>query len=383
MGKVLGKSISSLPPITERDLGILLALHVQERHIVKMWKKFREVDVHCNGVWTVAELYQVINEPRLSMRAPIIEQVFFMADAISEGGLGFVDFLVTMVCFCALTKEEVLQLFFMIVDQDRNGYVDKEEFLDFFSYVPVGCGNNSQPVFPVNNKNALDKFKQGKWEALSFDGLAQLCERFPYISYPAFHVQDLFRDVLLGRSFWERLELKRGKITSSTPAKARMVTLPGSRQKIEVKLPGRVTMQELLEYSRRKTSVHAGRRVMKDVDMDAEQYSSSTTKERDKHISKCPLMCMIRNPRCMYYVPDIPTEALAKKYRAARPPDKQMEFELAPEGGLAGAAVEGGIPLTGLQNTGNEEDDESSSGSYESTDASDEEEDEEEEPAKR
>merc|ERR1712113_1354376 len=138
------------------------------------------------------------------MRAPIIDALFFMADGQSQGCVEFQDLVITLICFCSLTKEEMLQLFFIIVDKDRNGRIEKEELLDFFSTVPEG--NSAQPIFPVNNKNALDRFRGGKWLSLEFDGLAQLCERFPYISYPAYHVQESFRRQLLGSRFWSQLD---------------------------------------------------------------------------------------------------------------------------------------------------------------------------------
>ncbi|CAK0815997.1 unnamed protein product, partial [Prorocentrum cordatum] len=140
-------------------------------------------------------------EPRQSMRAPIIDAVFFMGDSLGQGAIGFQDFLVTFCSFCALSKEEMLQLLFIIVDKDRNGRIDKQELLEYFSYVPDGgAGTKSAPIFPVNNKNALDRFRGGKWTSLAFDGLAQLMELFPYIVYPAYHTQELYRSRLLGKA---------------------------------------------------------------------------------------------------------------------------------------------------------------------------------------
>lgn len=375
----MGKSSSKLPPINERDLRIVLSYNMEEKHIKKMWNKFIEADTHCNGVWTVQELYRVIDEPRLSMRAPIIEALFFMADAKSEGCIDFQDFLIALSSFCALSKEEVLHLFFIMVDKDRNGQVEKEELLDFFSYVPISSENGErEPIFPVNNKNALDQFRRGKWESLEFDGFAQLCERFPYISYPSFHVQELYRHELLGRSFWSRLDEDRSKNKGSS--RTRRVNLPGSKEKVQVKMPGRCTMQELLEYSRRKTALHAGRRVARHSDDDEGdlQVSSSITKERDEQISRCPLLNMIRNSRCMYYVPYNPKDAGAgKQYKSGQGPRQtlrpemelpELELELDPEpgGGLRGSITQGPPPWM-QQVEAEEEESGSSSGSYESS----------------
>merc|ERR1719313_1177363 len=100
-------------------------------------------------------------------------------------------------------------MLFMIIDEDRNGRATQGELAEFFSFVPPEAGDDRTPMFPVNNKNALDKFRGGQWKSLEFDGIAQLCERFPYISYPAYHVQEQFRRKLLGQDHWERLDQDR------------------------------------------------------------------------------------------------------------------------------------------------------------------------------
>lgn len=290
---------SKLPPVGDKDLRTVLSYNLNESHIRSVYKLFTEIDVDSNGVWTVSEMYRVLKEPRLSVRAPVIDTIFFMGDSNSEGSMTFQDFLVTMSSFCALSKEEMLQFLFMIIDIDRNGTIEKEELLNFFSYIPAGADDGrGEPVFPVNNKNALDKFRSGKWRSLQFDGLAQLCELFPYIAYPAYHTQDMYRKILLGKGFWERLDYER--IKYQTVVRTKRVKMPFTKKKIEVKLPGRCTMQELLEYSRRNTAVQGGKRV---TSQDAGETESTLAKERDLQIQRSPILNMIRNPRCMYYIP--------------------------------------------------------------------------------
>eukprot|EP00933_Yihiella_yeosuensis_P071658 TRINITY_DN7988_c2_g1_i1.p1 TRINITY_DN7988_c2_g1~~TRINITY_DN7988_c2_g1_i1.p1 ORF type:complete len:402 (+),score=72.37 TRINITY_DN7988_c2_g1_i1:108-1313(+) len=293
----MGGSSSKVPPLKEKDLRTVLTYNLTEKTINSVYTLFSQVDVDCNGVWTVTEMYRVLQEPRLSVRAPVIDTIFFMGDSHSEGCMSFPDFLVTMTSFCCLSKEEVLQFLFMIIDRDRNGSIDKEELVTFFSYVPAGC-EEGEPVFPVNNKNALDKFRGGKWTSLQFDGLAQLCEVFPYVAYPCYHVQEMYRSLILGQAFWEKLD--RERVLNHQSDRSKRVRMPGTTKKIEVKVPAQVAMQELLEYSRRNTAVQGGKRVQSQYDSgDASELS----KERDRQIRRSPILNMIRNPHCMYFVP--------------------------------------------------------------------------------
>lgn len=348
----MGLTKSKLPPFAERDRDLLLSYNLEESHFKKLWQIFHEVDVDCNGFWTVNECFRLIREPRISMRAPIIEALFFFSDGRSDGCVTFQDFMVAMCSFCALSKEEALQLFFMIVDEDRNGRIDKNELNRFFSFVPPEASETGVPMFPVNNKNAIDKFRGGKWTYLEFDGLAQLCERFPYISYPVHHVQHLFRCKLLGLKFWEKMDDDRMKVSVAERI-FHVRAADGSWRPIE--RPGRCTMKEILEYSRRKTTVQNGKRVGRPEKVNT-MISSDITKMRDEQISRMPLMNMIRNNRCMYYVPAKPPQDLRINATHA---NKKKAFEQRPELELEGfdesRPMSAEAPVTGPRLDGEDE----------------------------
>eukprot|EP00928_Gymnodinium_smaydae_P062573 TRINITY_DN46409_c0_g1_i1.p1 TRINITY_DN46409_c0_g1~~TRINITY_DN46409_c0_g1_i1.p1 ORF type:complete len:359 (-),score=84.42 TRINITY_DN46409_c0_g1_i1:154-1230(-) len=331
----MGHKESKLPPLQDEDRLLLASYNLESRHLAALFKTFCEVDVNLNGVWTVNEVYTLIREQRLSMRAPIIDRVFFMGDGTGDGVMEFQDFLIAFTSFCALTKEEILQLLFIIMDVDRSGTIEKEELLEFFSYVPPGYDAVKEPLFPVNNKNALDKFRGGTWLSLEFDGLAQLCEHFPYISYPAYHVQELFRQKLLGISFWERLERQR-MVASGLRKPTRKIRMPNN-DVVYVSAPGRCTMQQFLEFSRRRTKVSNGRRVVADV-----EATSSANKAKDEEISRSPLSSMIRNPKCMYHVPRMVSAKVTDEMRAANTVELQMEDSYAGAGSPTVAAEDGG-----------------------------------------
>jgi len=363
----MGGGKSKLPPFSERDRDLLLSYNLEEAHFRKLWTVFHEVDVDCNGFWTVNECFRLVREPRISMRAPIIDALFFFADGRSDGCVTFQDFMVSFGSFCALSKEEVLQLFFMIVDEDRNGTIDKNELNRFFSYVPPEA-SAATPMFPVNNKNALDKFRGGKWAYLEFDGLAQLCERFPYIAYPVHHVQHLFRTKLLGVKFWQKLDDDRMKINMQERI---FHVRAGDGTWRPIERPGRCTMKEILEYSRRKTTVQNGKRVGKPQKVDT-IISSEITKLRDEQISRMPLMNMIRNNRCMYYVPAKAPQDLRATLGKAAPKGMEMRPELELEGFDADRPMSAEVPVEGDLLEGEEDKGDGDGSEWETdTDASD------------
>lgn len=291
-----------MPPIDRRGLQIVMQYNLEEKHLRSLWQKFVEMDIDMNGFWTISECYRLVAEPRTSMLAPILDALFKMADRANDGTLSFDDFLVSMTSFCSLNKEEVLQFMFIVVDEDRNGYITKEELLEFFSYKGPG-GVNQAPVFPVNNKNALDLFQNGSWKRLYFDEFANLSELFPYVAYPAFQLQKMMRDALLGRRFWDKWDEERLRVFYME-AESKSMTVqkraPDGTM-ITVHKPGRFTMKEILEYSRRKSMTHKGKKVPRP--MEEAQIEGSVTAERDEQISRTPLLNILRNPHAAYHVP--------------------------------------------------------------------------------
>lgn len=334
----MGSAISNkrtLPPISDRDFKKVMSYNIDEKHIHKLYRKFNDIDDEQNGYWTTREVYKLAKESRLTMHAPIVDYLLFVADGPGLGAMSFQDFLVAFTSFCALSREEVLQYLFIVIDIDRNGIVSKEELVEFFSYAPVGTPD-SAPSFPVNNKNALDIFRGGKWEGLEFEGLAKLCEHFPYIAFPAFHIQDQFRRQLLGTKFWEKLDEDRRKANSGLD-RNRIVRLPGSHQIIQLERPGRTTMKELLEYSRRKTAVRGGRRVEKKKQKGSN--ISKITEARDEVLARTPLLNMIRNPKCQYHVPYIEQEVI----KTSGPVNSSDVLELPDFEELGGTKMDGDL----------------------------------------
>jgi Ca2+-binding EF-hand superfamily protein len=277
---------------------------VDEHHISELWAVFVEMDTDRNGFWTVTEVFELVKTQRISTVAPFIEALFLFADRAGWGTLGFDDFLVTFTSFCALSKEEVLQFMFMVVDMDRNGYISKEEIVQFFSYRP--SGPKSAPVFPANDIKALELFLDGKWERMYFDEFALLTERFPYVSFTAFQLQNMLRLALLGKRFWDKWDEERVKIYYlESESQSMKVTKMCDGEKVVITKPGRFTMKELLEYSKRKTALaRSGDKERRE----SELRKAKVTQERDEQISRTPLLNMVRNPRCGYHVPYIVTK---------------------------------------------------------------------------
>ena len=87
---------------------------------------------------------------------------------------------------------------------------------------------------------------------------------------------------------------------SEIRAVKRFTIIDGER--LRVRMPGRFSMKEILEFTRRKASSAKG-------EIAPEQkpgQSATMTQERDIEMARMPLLNIIRNPMCKYHVPYVP-----------------------------------------------------------------------------
>ncbi|KAF4671425.1 hypothetical protein FOZ61_000049 [Perkinsus olseni] len=306
-----------LPPIEHRSKQILSHYRIRKAEMEKLWEVFTTIDRDRNGFWTLAECFILVKEQTNSTVAPLIHSLFYFADRGNDGNLSFDDFIVSFTSFCALSREEVLQFFFIVVDSDRNGYVSKSELKEFFAYRPPGV--DSAPVFPLNNKRALGLFRDGHWERLHFDDFAELADTFPNITFPAFHLQELVRKKLLGLQFWENWDDER---VLKMQQDAELAS-----DKTQTDQPGRATMKDILEYSTRKITENVNPTVKKPTDGEDDGEGSTqetVTREKDEAMAKNPLLNLIRNPTCAYHVPYV-TEEFRRLQEEARKLEKDKQ----------------------------------------------------------
>jgi len=294
----MGQKIA-LPKLSRRTLEVVGQYNVRESHLDTLWSTFLRLDTNYNGVWTLHECYELIQEARTSMVGPFIDALFEMACKDNNGQMKFEDYL-AFLSYCALSREEILQFMFLVIDKDRNSKIDKPELKEFFlKTAPV----KGQTVFyfPANNAKCLDLFHNGKWDNLIFEELAQLVEDFPLVGFAVFHLQFLLRNALLGEGFWNKWDEDRLRAfymeAESMSVKQTKVILG---ETITLSKPGRFTFKELMEYSRRKSYSHKGRKVARTEKL---SVKGSITDERDEAISRTPLLNLIRNPTNNYHVP--------------------------------------------------------------------------------
>ena len=294
----MGQKVSA-PDIDPRSREILLQYNIDDRQILELWKKFVKIDVHRNGFWSIAECYSLIGEDRSSVVAPMMEAVFSLACSHNDGELSFENMLVSLSSVCALTREEVLQLLFIVIDRDCSAVLSKRELQSFFNYKTVPPGGGAlYCVFPSNLQTALALFQNGDWERVNFAEFAHLCDTYPNLSFCAFHLQELLRESLLGKSFWSRYDKERQRVFT-LEGEGKVVTASkhlADGRVLSIKKPARITMREILEFVKERLPT---RQINKGMVIKQKRTYNA---EREEILLRAPLLSVVQNRFSVFHV---------------------------------------------------------------------------------
>lgn len=312
----------SMPDIDEHTASVVSQYNFQASHVAKLHYKFTEYDEHSQGYWTIREFNTFLQNYPEDLPTPCLEAFIGLASSTRDGRLSFRDFLISSTSYCALSKEELLQFFYIIMDRDRSGILDRDEVFSHFSAtVKMEAtfgqkGVYKQDIYPPNYLGALNAFRDGKWTGLMFEEFCWLCDLFPHVGFPVALLQEKMRERILGSSFWHSWDEERLKIFH-LEAESKSIQFPGvsllTGQPISIIKPGRISMKEVFEFTKRNGLKRVefdeldqlwkpiGRTNDNRPQWSAE--SKSYTKARDQILSRAPLLNLIRNPNSVYYVP--------------------------------------------------------------------------------
>lgn len=294
--------MGKMPQLSEHTALIMAQYNITQRHLKKIQALFAEYDENNTRKWTIIELNRLLGIYPESIVTPCLEALVKFGSSSRDGRLSFEDFLVSICSYCAFSKEEILQFVYLIIDADRSGVLDKEELENFYSAsVYVKRKHHArQALFPPNYMKALSEFGRGQWKSLVFEEFCLMCDLYSHLTFPATHLQLLLRRAILGSRFWREWDSERLKIFH-LEAESKTITFHArsllTGELVEVVKPGRITMKEIFEFTKRRGMRKSEGEIIVD-----DTKGDSFTKKRDAVLKRAPLLNSIRNPNSLYHV---------------------------------------------------------------------------------
>jgi Ca2+-binding EF-hand superfamily protein len=222
MGCLIGKTPALVRTSALADLQDKFML--KESELRKLWRLFHEADFDQNSTVSVVEIFRLIKEKPDSVIAPYL--IEYISDLEKEEGerLTFEQFTRSVAKYCLLTPTQLLQcnphlVVFQCIDENRNGVVTKEEIMLF-----LRAERDGKMIFPDNYIKAIELFETNRsdtidWSKSYLEEFVRLVKEVPYLSFPAFRLQETLRLYTLGARTWSAIERRLRKRQREAKAK--------------------------------------------------------------------------------------------------------------------------------------------------------------------
>jgi len=239
-------------------------LFLKEFHISKMYDIFHRVDKDRSGSVETLELFMALDVER----TPFTKRVFSIFDEDNSGQIDFKEFVYSVWNYCSLGNYELVNAItctyllttllnvsgkstlavfaFDLYDKDSSGQIDIGSatyfvalllyFIIPLSYmIPGEVVQMLQDVYGDSYmKNAHAKNIYVELERLACDDVdinefVEFARTHPGLLFPAFNIQEIIRNRVLGAAFWEhhsqkRIQISKGKYTTIGNFMVRILT---------------------------------------------------------------------------------------------------------------------------------------------------------------
>ena len=178
----------------------MLVCEIDARIVFKMLGAFRQIDIDRSGQISAMELfnhYSVV-DTEFNRRAMAV-----MDDRPPEHmSLDIVEFIAAVFNYCTYDRTTLLHFVFHMFDEDDSGYLEISEFTALVQYV-YGRPLTDRVLSAID---ACDAAASGN---ITRDEFVLKCRDFPVLISPAFTLQEVLHQSIVGSKFWKKLQDRR------------------------------------------------------------------------------------------------------------------------------------------------------------------------------
>lgn len=185
-------------------------LFFKEFHISKMYDLFDRVDKDHSGTVETLELFMALDIER----TPFTKRVFSIFDEDNSGKIDFKEFVYAVWNYCTLGKTTLAVFAFDLYDKDSSGQIDIGEVIQMLKDV---YGDNYMKN--THAKNIYSELEKLACDDIDISEFLEFSRTHPGLLFPAFNMQEIIRNRVLGAAFWEhysqkRIQISKGKYTT-------------------------------------------------------------------------------------------------------------------------------------------------------------------------
>ena len=183
------------------------ALGITRKEIEKMYRIFDQIDDDGSGELSINEFlaYFSLDRTRFAVRA------FQIMDEDGSGEIDFREFVVAVYNYCTFHKMGLILFAFDLYDDDQSGAIDVDEMRTLVMEVYGNTYKNNLHAQKITEKLARQQKNTLEGVQIDHETFYQFCAKHPALLFPAFNMQLLLQQKILGTGYWKKLAAKRLK----------------------------------------------------------------------------------------------------------------------------------------------------------------------------
>ena len=185
------------------------SLKLNELDIGRFRRIFNKIDKDRSGTIELLELLMYLDIER----TPFTKRVFSIFDDDGSNTVDFKEFVLALWNYCTLGKSTLVLFAFDVYDRDTSGELSSDEVKVMLQDVYGDSYDRSAHAKAIVSK--IDDIA-GPGFGVDVDSFRSFCGKHQALLYPAFEMQRMIQQKILGEEFWNLLSLRRVELSKGT-----------------------------------------------------------------------------------------------------------------------------------------------------------------------
>lgn len=189
---------------SEKLIKIMEKFYLEKEDLQEMWKFFKQINEDKSGFITIDDLYILLKEKQSnSIIAPYLDRFFLIVDKRFYDKSSFEELVSNIISYCLYSIFQIIKFVFDFIDKNGLGYITKHDVIKL-----VDTHRENQPIYLRNHCVAISQYNFRRNDKINLEDFSELCDKMPFVYFPAIHFQNCLRRYYINSNFWEKIKEK-------------------------------------------------------------------------------------------------------------------------------------------------------------------------------
>ena len=185
---------------TARKKAIKYCLNVQD--LIKLHEIFEKMDKKAKGYLKKQNFHEFLSTKHNSIEALYSDFFFDLIKKNLKHKLDYFEWLTGVLDFGLANEDFLLRFVFRMIDKENKEVLYLKDIYNFLTIKRLG-----EYLFPLNKVKLVD-YLVFKNEKVNFQEFKENQDKFFFLTYPVFELQNKIKKNILGNEFWKNVQRK-------------------------------------------------------------------------------------------------------------------------------------------------------------------------------